>query len=590
MPEGFNSVADLVVAIKAETKDFHGGLSGVMDAMKGFDQLTGGSLKGILEFGEKGKASVGGMLGTLTEVGGKIARIGAVLEAAGDVASRIASVAGADDEFAQLAGEASDVQQVLTVLATQGLAVVQDEAKQAAASLGLFASSAGDADASSGNFVENGLNRLSEALRNVKLDLASLATPETLDIDTQGQLLDRTLAKIDELKARMAEADAAALAAGATAISDPGGAAAIQMAALEKQAWVLQQFQGMERLPWTATVDTTAQNNYLARLADEVALLEKRANLIGVAASVSAVELSRERIRMDANRAGVAFGADKEAEMDSYFGRMQTAHARLDDAAEAKRAADLGERQNVGADRTIDGLVRSIEAERQRRREIGLTAGEVAELRAEEAALAQIRGLGRDATDEERIAIRAASVEKGREVDATERLRESQERLRASAAILERSMESAFTGWIRGAETDWSGLVAGILADMATLAFRQSVLAPLFAGGGSGSGLVGDALGEIFGGFRAEGGPVSAGRAYVVGERGPELFFPSVSGNISPNGALGGGAVNIVTHIDARGASVDSVQELRAAMAARDAALPNQVLAVVREGRERGVS
>lgn len=42
-----------------------------------------------------------------------------------------------------------------------------------------------------------------------------------------------------------------------------------------------------------------------------------------------------------------------------------------------------------------------------------------------------------------------------------------------------------------------------------------------------------------FGGARALGGPVGAGRSYLVGERGPELFTPGVSGNIIPNGRLG---------------------------------------------------
>lgn len=37
-----------------------------------------------------------------------------------------------------------------------------------------------------------------------------------------------------------------------------------------------------------------------------------------------------------------------------------------------------------------------------------------------------------------------------------------------------------------------------------------------------------------FGGPRAMGGPVSTGRAYLVGENGPELFAPGASGNIVP--------------------------------------------------------
>jgi hypothetical protein len=50
------------------------------------------------------------------------------------------------------------------------------------------------------------------------------------------------------------------------------------------------------------------------------------------------------------------------------------------------------------------------------------------------------------------------------------------------------------------------------------------------------SGLISSA----FGGARAEGGSVSSGKSYLVGERGAELFTPSSSGMIVPNNALGG--------------------------------------------------
>ena len=36
--------------------------------------------------------------------------------------------------------------------------------------------------------------------------------------------------------------------------------------------------------------------------------------------------------------------------------------------------------------------------------------------------------------------------------------------------------------------------------------------------------------------FRASGGAVSGGSPYVVDERGPELFIPSSTGRIEPNG------------------------------------------------------
>jgi phage-related protein len=53
---------------------------------------------------------------------------------------------------------------------------------------------------------------------------------------------------------------------------------------------------------------------------------------------------------------------------------------------------------------------------------------------------------------------------------------------------------------------------------------------------------IGGAIDNVFGGGRANGGPVSSGTSYVVGERGPELFVPNTSGKIIPNGGSGGGS------------------------------------------------
>ena len=75
--------------------------------------------------------------------------------------------------------------------------------------------------------------------------------------------------------------------------------------------------------------------------------------------------------------------------------------------------------------------------------------------------------------------------------------------------------------------------------DLMRMIFNQTVTAPLAAG----------ISGAILKGFRAEGGPVGAGGAYVVGEKGPELFVPHSSGSIVPNGAMGssGGGTGGVT-------------------------------------------
>ncbi len=52
-------------------------------------------------------------------------------------------------------------------------------------------------------------------------------------------------------------------------------------------------------------------------------------------------------------------------------------------------------------------------------------------------------------------------------------------------------------------------------------------------GGGGLGGLIGQSLGALFGlPGRATGGPVAPGRAYLVGERGPEVFVPTAAGRV----------------------------------------------------------
>ena len=54
---------------------------------------------------------------------------------------------------------------------------------------------------------------------------------------------------------------------------------------------------------------------------------------------------------------------------------------------------------------------------------------------------------------------------------------------------------------------------------------------------------------------RALGGAVGAGRPYMVGERGPELFVPGAQGNIVPNNAMS--SANVTVNVDASGSSVE---------------------------------
>ena len=56
---------------------------------------------------------------------------------------------------------------------------------------------------------------------------------------------------------------------------------------------------------------------------------------------------------------------------------------------------------------------------------------------------------------------------------------------------------------------------------------------------------IGDTSGNFFAAPRANGGPVSQGSSYLVGERGPEIFTPSGGGMITPNSAIGGNTITV---------------------------------------------
>lgn len=108
------------------------------------------------------------------------------------------------------------------------------------------------------------------------------------------------------------------------------------------------------------------------------------------------------------------------------------------------------------------------------------------------------------------------------------------------------------------------------------LLLGQGPLAALLGGGG-GAG-VGGLFGSLFGGFRANGGSVFPGHAYVVGERGPELLMPSAAGRVAPLSGhqLVETRVHVeasplfVTTVDSRARQAEASAVARAPAAARD--------------------
>jgi len=108
---------------------------------------------------------------------------------------------------------------------------------------------------------------------------------------------------------------------------------------------------------------------------------------------------------------------------------------------------------------------------------------------------------------------------------------------------------------------------------------KSNPLWVMMAGGVSaaGTGGFGDDIVSSFIGMlipHAGGGPVSPGSAYMVGERGPEMFLSGGGGSIIPNSQLGGSSSigDTHLHIDARGANDPAAIEAAVQRGIRQAA------------------
>lgn len=171
--------------------------------------------------------------------------------------------------------------------------------------------------------------------------------------------------------------------------------------------------------------------------------------------------------------------------------------------------------------------------------------------------------------------------------DAQEAMKRNFQTLQDSGQVVARGLETAFAKWTEGGKVSVREMVADMMANMAQLAFKNSVSQLLFGASGNasnGGGLFGSLGSTLFGGMREAGGPVTAGVPYVVGEKRPELFVPKQSGYIMPTvpqTSAQRSAPNINLSIDARGATADAVEKLRAQ-------IPGIIMGTMREAQSRG--
>jgi len=110
----------------------------------------------------------------------------------------------------------------------------------------------------------------------------------------------------------------------------------------------------------------------------------------------------------------------------------------------------------------------------------------------------------------------------------------------------------AITSAVEGTKT-LGEVATDVLKNIANLLLNTGI--NLLMGSAGGGGLLGALFPKLPG--RANGGPVTGSKPYVVGERGPELFVPRSSGTIIPNDKMMGGTSNVVVNVDASGSKVE---------------------------------
>ncbi|MEQ8226794.1 MAG: hypothetical protein RIA64_01820 [Rhodospirillales bacterium] len=133
--------------------------------------------------------------------------------------------------------------------------------------------------------------------------------------------------------------------------------------------------------------------------------------------------------------------------------------------------------------------------------------------------------------------------------------------------------------------------------------FLSSILAGFFGGGGSavagasGMSAIGSSVPMA---FLADGGPAKANTPYIVGEEGPELFVPNVSGQVVPNDRLvsGSGMSRVSSGvseksgdtyvIDARGADREGLARLEKMIQSINGSIEKRAVGAVADAQRRG--
>lgn len=156
---------------------------------------------------------------------------------------------------------------------------------------------------------------------------------------------------------------------------------------------------------------------------------------------------------------------------------------------------------------------------------------------------------------------------------------------RKSIEVVSDIFLSAYDNWLQSGKFKFDELLKYMVAQ-----WTRSQIVQLFQNMDTSSGIGKwlSTLGSVFTGTatpRASGGPVTAGKSYLIGERRPEIYTPGASGFITPHAGGGAGKVEINYNINAPGATLEFAKALPEILRRHGEGVKADIIDGLRRGR-----
>lgn len=352
--------------------------------------------------------------------------------------------------------------------------------------------------------------------------------------ERQLELIGKTAEAAAKLRAEWAAADAAEKVANGRSLSPA------QQGEIDEKSAQIGRLAAQQEAERTAIRMAEQTKNLVAYVQQQAALQEANTAEAGKTAG----EIARQRVEAQTN---LRITKDHLTLTEEQTKELQAQYIILEATANQRAASAFGKQLDRGGAGQVQQQMVSLDL-------LGATPGQIAAGRFEVQETNKALEQGIPLTAELTEKIRGWGDAIRRATDLAESGRARMQELAQVGQIASNTLETAWSRWTKGAQVKWQDLANGMLQDIEKLVFKMYVLQPLFGGGSSGGGVIGQIAGSLFGspqatttgwgatvipeatGGRALGGDVEAGRVYEVGENGRELFVPRASGSIIPAG------------------------------------------------------